>query len=88
MLAGPVIRKPGQLPLVLSLVHVDEHLQYGGGGHELGLYDASAGLVGTRLVYLLAAGHSEGHDQLAALLFDEQLAGHRQVLYAGHGTAY
>ena len=43
------------------------------------------GLMGTQFVLLLAAGHSERHDEIALSFLDQFLTGNRKVLYAGYG---
>ena len=72
---------------VVGLVLVDEDLEDGGVGHELGRHDPGGRLVGADLVDLLLAGHAEGDHDPAALLLDQLLGRHGQVLEAGDGAA-
>ena len=85
MLARAVFENLGKYGGVRCLVLVDEHFQDGRIGKELRHHDSLAGLVGALLVNLFLAGHSEGDDDCAVILFDQVLRGDGQVLKTGHG---
>ena len=88
VLPGPAVGQEGELSVVLGLVLVDEDLDNVFVRHQLREHEPCGGLVGAHLVLLHGPGHAQGHDDVAPLLLQQLLAGHREVLEARDGVAH
>src|SRR5271157_4966462 len=87
VLPRPLLGEPRELLFVFALISMDENLDDVLVRHQLAPYQAGRGLVSTLLVHRLRARHAQGHGDVALPILEKNLAGHWEVLDAGHGVA-